>query len=365
VKITLVGPTFPFKGGVAQHTTELAKRLANDRHEVRILTWNAQYPKRLYPGRLEASEPEGMPFDRVERRLNWYNPIGWWRAGRALRGPDHLAVICMITAIQVPAYLMLVAAARRAGATPVVICHNVIPHDAGRWQQWLNGLLYRRVGPTLVHSDREAALADGLGADPIAVAELPFFFPVEIPRVVQRDAPAHRLLFFGFVRPYKGLDVLIEALARTEHDISLLAVGEFWDPIEKYRSQVERLGLSTRVTLEDRYFAADEIPGLFAGVDALVVPYRSGTGSQHPDIGHLAGVPVIASDVGDLAGAIDDEIDGVVCPPDNPAALAHAIDSLYRPGVLSAMSAAAAGPDVDAQWSTYTSALLRLADQRG
>ena len=136
MKLGIVGPTIPYKGGVAQHTTELAFRAAAAGHQVQLSSWRAQYPRRLYPGQLEVSGGEGTPFPGTRRSLAWYSPLSWYREGRRLRDRD-LVLLCLVNVLQVPAYLVIARAARAGGARVAVLCHNVVPHDASSWQLWL------------------------------------------------------------------------------------------------------------------------------------------------------------------------------------------------------------------------------------
>ena len=362
--VVLVGPTFPYKGGVSQHTTQLAFRLAEAGVDTEIVSWKSQYPKRLYPGSLEVTGGEGEPYPRTRRTLTWYNPLSWFLAARRMRRADTLVLFCLVNALQVPAYLLMALVARRGGASVALLCHNVVPHDAPRWQVRLIELLVRRIGRVLVHSEAEAEAAERFGAAQIEVAALPFFLPVR-PELSNGRGAGHELLFFGFVRRYKGLDVLIDAAARCETPVTVRAVGEFWEPIEDFRAQADGLGIGDRVHLEDRYLPSEEVASLFDGVDALVVPYRSGTGSQHPRLGHLAGVPVVATLVGDLPDQVDDGVDGRLCAPDDPAALAAAIDSLYEPGVLESMRQRILADPPEDGWEPYLDAVERLmADER-
>lgn len=354
-----MGPTFPYKGGVSQHTTQLAFRLSEAGVDTEIVSWRSQYPKRLYPGSLEVSGGEGEPFPRTRRTLTWYNPFSWWRAGRGMRSTDTLVLFCLVNALQVPAYLLMALVARRGGASVALLCHNVVPHDAPRWQLRLIEVVIGRVGRVLVHSDAEAEAAANFGARRIEVAPLPFFLPVRPEPGGDHDA-THELLFFGFVRRYKGLDVLIDAAARCDTPVTVRAVGEFWEPVEDFRAQAERLGIGDRVRLEDRYLPSEELASLFGGADALVVPYRSGTGSQHPRLGHLAGVAVVATRVGDLPDQVTDGLDGVLCAPDDAASLAAAIDALYEPGVLDAMRRQILAHPPEDGWGPYLSAVRRL-----
>jgi glycosyltransferase involved in cell wall biosynthesis len=354
VRIAIVGPTYPYKGGGAQHTTELAHRLAALGHDVVIESWRAQYPGFLYPGLQTISAPEGEPFPRVRRDLDWRRPDGWVRCGRGLRGAD-LVVITLLSSVQVPAYLGILYGLRRK--VPVVaLCHNVLPHERKPYDAPLVKALLRRADRVLAHSEEQAALARDLSPAPVAVAALPPHLPAR-GEVRATGAIRHRLLFFGMVRPYKGLDLLLRALARVP-DISLTVAGEFWGGLEETRALIAELGLGERVELRPGYVAADDVPGLFAGADALVLPYRSATASQNAWLGHEHGLPVIATRVGALADHVTDGVDGLLVAPGSEGALAEAISRFYADGEPERLRDGVKAVDPDPYWAAYASALL-------
>ena len=166
MRIALVGPTHPIKGGVAQHTTVLATRLAALGHDVQIVSWRRQYPSRLYPGTQTVSAPEFESFEPTHRVLSWNRPLGWVRAARRLRNLD-LVVFAHITQYQVAPYRTMIAALRGGRARTVVICHNVLPHERGRTDEFLVSQLLRAADRVLVHSDAQAAVAATLTSRPV------------------------------------------------------------------------------------------------------------------------------------------------------------------------------------------------------
>jgi glycosyltransferase involved in cell wall biosynthesis len=174
--------------------------------------------------------------------------------------------------------------------------------------------------------------------------------------------PRRRLLFFGLVRPYKGLDVLLRALAAGPDDVALTVAGEFWGGLADTRALVAELGLADRVELRPGYVDAAEVPALFAAADALLLPYRSATASQNVDLARLHGLPVVASRVGTLATAVHDGVDGLLVPPDDPDALAAALRRLYEPGVLAQLRDKVEPPVVDGGWERYLDAALSATD---
>ena len=293
----IIGPTVPFKGGVSQHTTELARRLSSHGADVTLLSWLRQYPKRLYPGTLEPDEPDDIPFENTERVLSWNRPDTWVRMGLRLRRQSTSNVFVGVTPFQYPLYLiMLLVAGEKARSRSVVIAHNVIPHEASSLDRLFTKLLFRAVRGVLTHSPDEKSRAEELGAD-AEYSSLPFHFPGEVWRRESRE-PTRDLLFLGFVRPYKGLDLLFEAISKIEPPVRLTVAGEFWEAEEKYVKLAEQVGITSQVTIVNRYISTAEIVNLLHAHDALVLPYRSATGSQLPQIANACGVPVVATPVG-------------------------------------------------------------------
>ncbi|MGW3766495.1 glycosyltransferase family 4 protein [Actinomadura verrucosospora] len=355
MRVAIVGPAFPYKGGGARHTTELAHRLAAAGHDVVIESWRAQYPSFLYPGQQTISEPEGEPFPGTRRRLDWRRPDGWWRTGRALSECD-LVVLVVLSTVQVPSYLGILAGLR--GRTPVVaLCHNVLPHERKPYDEPLMRRLLRKVDGVLVHTETQAELARGLTPRPVRVAEMAAHLPAAGAAAPGDGKVRRRLLFFGIVRPYKGLDVLLRALAEGPDDVALTVAGEFWGGLDETRELIRSLDLTSRVELRPGYVPAADVPGLFAAADALVLPYRTATASQNVWMAHEHGLPVIATDVGGFAAQIRDGADGLICRPDDVASLASALRRFYEPGEPERLRSGVRPVDHGPLWTAYLDAL--------
>ena len=372
MRIALVGPAHPYKGGGARHTTELAHHLAAAGHDVIIESWRAQYPSRLYPGQQTVNVPEGAPYPRTLRRLAWYRPAGWLAEGRRLR-PADLVVFVLLTPLQVPPYLAIMS---RLGRTPrtAVICHNVLPHERRPGDVPLVRALLRRADTVLTHSAAQAAQARALapGATVRAVTMPPHLpgknhgteraglsapAPAPVPRPAEPPAPV-RLLFFGIVRPYKGLDVLLRALAQAPPHVTLTVAGEFWGDITKMDNLIAELGLAGRVTLRPGYVPADQIPALFGAADALVMPYREATASQNALLAFAHGVPVITTTAGALAEPVRDGVDGLTCAPDDEKDLLRVLEEISDPRVVRRLRAGIPAVDPDRGWDGYLRVLL-------
>jgi glycosyltransferase involved in cell wall biosynthesis len=390
VRIALVGPAHPFKGGGARHTTELAHRLAARGHDVIIESWQAQYPSRLYPGQQTVDVAEGQPYRRTYRRLSWYRPDGWYAAGRRLASAD-LVVFVLLTPVQVPAYLAILAGLGRPSRRPrtTVICHNVLPHERRPGDVPLVRTLLSRVDTAVVHSAEQAAVARELASDlSIVIARMPPHLPgwpggmtprnpplqggFHPPRTPQRGdlspraplggdkppGPRLHLLFFGIVRPYKGLDVLLRAMTRAPGNLTLTVAGEFWGGTGETEKLIAELGLGDRVTLRPGYLPASGIPALFAEADALVLPYREATASQNAVLAFSHGVPVITTTAGALADLVRDGVDGLTCAPGDVADLARALTEISAPGAAGRLHAGVRAVDPEPGWAAYLTALL-------
>jgi len=357
VRIALVGPTHPIKGGVSQHTTVLARRLVDAGHDVEIVSWLRQYPERFYPGQQTVDVPEFPLFEPVSRVLCWNRPDTWIHAARSLRDRD-LVVFAHITPVQAPAYRVMLGQLRRAGIRTQVICHNVLPHESHRVDEYMVTQLLNATDRVLVHSEAQEKIARRLTGTRIVMSPIAPFIPEGFVRSQPGVGEHRRLIFFGLIRPYKGLDVLLRALARGPSGIRLRVAGEFWGGIASTQQLCRELGISDRVELRPGYVAAQEVPELFSDVDAMVLPYRSATGSQGVWTGFEFGVPVIATRAGHLADDIADGVDGLIAEPDSVESLAEVINCFYAPGVPERMRLAVQPVDPDPYWACYLTALV-------
>ena len=340
MRIALIGPAFPDQGGAARHTTELAYRLAAAGHNVIIESWRAP------------EHGAGHPYPRTYRRLGPYRPDSWISAGRRLGSAD-LVVLVLASPIQVPAYLSVMTILRRPRTA--LICHPTLPTDR------LTRTLLTRADTVIVHSATQAAQARALAADvPIVIARMPpVLHDISAERAADR-APGYRktrLLFFGAVRPDKGLDVLLTALTRTPEHVTLTVAGEFPAGQAETRELLAALGLGTRVTLRPGYVPAAGLPALFADADALVLPYRAAAGSQNVLLAFAFGVPVIATTAGALAEAIRDGVDGLTCAPGDVDDLARALRQISVPQTARLLRSGVRAPDPRPYWDAYLRAL--------
>jgi glycosyltransferase involved in cell wall biosynthesis len=274
-------------------------------------------------------------------------------------------------------------------ARTVVICHNVLPHERRPGDVPLTRALLSRADTVITHSAAQAAQARDLApAATVRTARIPPHLPTTRPQTQATEragfpAPAHtpppgpaeppaqtsppapaepsapaRLLFFGIVRPYKGLDVLLRALAQAPAEVTLTVAGEFWADTTEMDNLIGELGLADRVTLRPGYVPADEIPGLFGAADALVLPYREATASQNALLAFSHGVPVITTTAGALAEPVRDGVDGLTCAPGDTEDLLRVLKEFSDPLVARRLRAGIPAVDPDRGWDGYLRVLL-------
>jgi glycosyltransferase involved in cell wall biosynthesis len=365
MRICLIGPTYPYRGGIAHHTTLLAQHL-RAAHEVLLLSFSRQYPAWLFPGRTDR-DPSTRPLQTdAHFSLDPLNPRTWFQTMRTLRQwqPD-LVLIPFWHFYFTPVWWFLARRIARMTDRPklVFIAHNVRPHDQGAFGHRLLPFLLRTLfGPAdaiLVHSSADAAiLREILPRAEIITTLLPTFAALGVQRAAQLPVklPDDRplLLFCGLIRPYKGLDLLLDALALVQLPVHLLIAGEFWpggrEPCDK---QVRELGLTEQVTIIDEYLPDELLAACIDQADVVVLPYRSATQSAVVQIAFGRGTPVITTNVGGLPEAVQHGATGLVVPRENPTALAEAIARYFAEGLAEPFAAQIRANQERFSWAQY------------
>ncbi len=328
-RVVLIGPVLPFRGGIAQHTTRLHRALAG-LAERTTLSFSRQYPTLLFPGASDR-DPEYEEYREagVEYRIDSLNPLSWRMAmRRALAfGPDTV-ILPWWTVYWAPCFRYLARALARHGVEVVFFCHNVTDHEGAAWKTWLTRMTLRHGHRFVVHThaDRER-LERLLPGARVRVHPHPIYDQFPAPTGALRRRAPLELLFYGFVRPYKGVDLLVEAMARVAGDAHLTIAGEFWDGEQALRERITALGLEKRIELRPRYHGDAETAELFARADLVVLPYRDATGSGVIPIAYHYEKPVLVTRVGGLPEVVDDGETGFIVPPGDVDALAAAIDA--------------------------------------
>lgn len=338
MRYCIIGPTYPYRGGIAHYTTLLAKEVQQS-DDVLLISFSRQYPKWLFPGKSDKDPSQNPVQTPAEYLLDPLNPLSWWHTARRIRawGAD-VVIMQWWHPFFAPAWAFLTRLLKRPFTNLIVICHNVTPHEKGSplTQRLLPLALRLAIGKAdgyVVHSQ-----ADGLELEailPTAVytitahptyAELGKTSAVALPVALPQAVPM--ILFCGFIRPYKGVDILISALPvlLKQQAAHLVIAGEFWQNGEaQYRQQIEALGLESAVTIINHYLPDEQLGALMAQADVVVLPYRSATQSGIVQMAFGHEQPVITTNVGGLAEAVTDGKTGLVVPPEDPDELAQAL----------------------------------------
>lgn len=340
-RFALIGPTFPYRGGIAHYNTLLARHLREE-NQILLLSFSRQYPRLFFPGKSD-KDPSKRPLQtEAEYILDPLNPLSWRRTLKRLQAwqPD-VVIIPWWHPYFVPVWAALSRGIKRLPDPPklIFICHNVLPHEQGKLsQRLLPGMFRLACGQGdgfIVHSQAdERILREILPQARVQVTPLPTYAElgvadttqIELPVTLPTDRPL--LLFCGLVRPYKGLDILLEAMAIAvrERPLHLLVAGEFWQGGEtQYRRQIDRLGLNDCVTIWNEYIADEQLAACIDRCDVVVLPYRSATQSAVVQLAFGRGKPVITTNVGGLGEVVMDGRTGLVIPPENTVALAEAL----------------------------------------
>ncbi len=343
LRFCLIGPTHPYRGGIAHYTTLLAQHLRKN-HETLLISFSRQYPKWMYPGKTDR-DPSAKPLKTdAEFVLDPLNPFSWWRTIRRIREwQADVVILQWWVPFWAPAWSIISRFIKYQSNKPrvIYICHNVLPHEIGWFGKLILPWVFRvALGASdgfIVHSRYDGdVLQKYLPGTNFQVTPLPTYevlgsidngkLPAELP------VGTPLLLFCGFVRPYKGLDVLLDALPSvlSERRLHLLIAGEFWQDCKTYyRNQIDRLKLNHAVSIIDQYLPNETLAACIAKSDVIVLPYRSATQSAIIQLAFGQRRPVITTNVGGLAEVVEHGKTGLVVPPGDPQALAVAINRFF------------------------------------
>jgi glycosyltransferase involved in cell wall biosynthesis len=372
-RITLIGPVWPYRGGIALHTTLTARALRQRGYPLQVISFRRQYPQWLYPGATDRDQSQEAIKTEAKYLLDPLSPLSWTRTAKAIAAsqPDLVAIQWWTTFWSLP-YAVLARLLRRKGCRLAYIIHNVLPHEAKPWDRWLARLALSPAQAFIVHTEAEKArLLDLLPGCDARVTPLPILgvFSGQAPdqaearRALSLPSEEPILLFFGFVRPYKGLGVLLQALGilRQQGVRPYLAIaGEFWHDKQAYLEQIERLGLGDQVRVEDRYIPNEELGLWFSAADAAVAPYIEGT-TQSAVASLLMGfgLPLILSEQV-AQGVRETNLHNLIVVPTGDAdALARAIGGFIERAPAGLAPRQPASDDL----GEYTAALVDLAEK--
>ncbi|WP_310392315.1 glycosyltransferase [Hymenobacter sp.] len=374
MRVVIIGPAYPLRGGLATYNERLARAFAEAGDEVRIVTFSLQYPDFLFPGQTQFST-EAPPADvAIEVSLNSVNPLSWLRVGQRLRAerPD-VVVFRFWLPFMGPALGTVARLVRGNGHTRVVaITDNVIPHEKRPGDGPLTRYFLSACDGFVAMS--RSVLGDlrrlGFGRKPALYRPHPLYdnFGSIKPKSVARAAlglpdTTGYLLFFGFIRAYKGLDIMLEALADkrlAELPIKLIIAGEFYEDAAPYEELIRRHQLEDRIVRATDFIPNEKVVDYFCAADLIVQPYKNATQSGVSQIAYHFERPMLVTDVGGLAELIPDGVVGYVVPP-TAQAIADAVVDFYANQREAAFTAGVRAEKTKFSWPAMVAALKEVA----
>lgn len=327
MKCIILGTAYPYRGGLAAFNERLSKEFTSQGHDTSILTFTLQYPSFLFPGKTQYSDSPAPTDIKIQRKVNAINPFNWWSVGKYIkeRQPDILIIKYWLP-FMAPCFATIARTAKQNGVTKVIcIADNIIPHEPKFYDHTFTRYFIKQMDAFVVMS--ASVLKDLASFDRKklrATTPHPLFDNFG-EKIAKQDACAHLqldpakkyILFFGFIREYKGLDILLEAFCSDAlpDETELIIAGEFYTDRSPYIEMIPE-EYENRIHWFDSFIADEEVKYFFCAADLVVQPYKHATQSGVTQIAYHFEVPMIVTHVGGLAEMVPDNVVGYVVEPD-------------------------------------------------
>lgn len=343
-KVFIIGPAHPLRGGLATFDHRLAKEFMSRGDDCTIYSYSLQYPSVFFPGTSQYTDdpaPEGLKIVSV---INSVNPLNWISVGAKLKKlrPDIIVVRYWLPFMG-PALGTILRRVKKNKHTRIIcIADNISPHEKRPGDIAFTKYFIKSIHAFIAMSEKVLDdLRDLESIKPATLVHHPLYdnFGDIIPKIEARQKlnigkDARVILFFGFIRRYKGLDILLNAMAdkRIKHaHIKLLIAGEFYEDEKSYREQIKKLDIEDRLILKTGFIRDEEVKYYLSAADAVIQPYRNATQSGVTPLAYHFEKPMIVSNVGGLPSLVPHEKVGLVAEP-NPTSIADAILRFYELG---------------------------------
>lgn len=336
MKIVIVGPAHPYRGGIALFNERLAKAYLDKGAEVELVTFTLQYPSFLFPGKTQYSDTTAPKNLKIHRWINSVNPLSWFSVARKIKSLNPDLVIVAYWLPFMAASLGTIAKRLKQSCKVIALTHNMLPHEPRIGDKQLSNYFVKSVHGFLTLSDSVANDIKTFSSKPVKVTYHPLYdnFGESISKEtaiknLQLDTDYRYLLFFGIVRKYKGLDVLLESIPLIKDEkVKIIVAGEFYDDEAPYLSLIEKNELKNKVIFKNQFIADEDVVNYFCACDMVVQPYKTATQSGVTQIAYHFSKPMLVTNVGGLAEMVPHNKVGysVEC---NPKSVANSINDFF------------------------------------
>jgi glycosyltransferase involved in cell wall biosynthesis len=378
-KIIILGPAHPLRpGGITTFNERLCRAFSESGHDCSIWSFSLQYPSFLFPGSSQFTDAPAPTGITIRTLINSVNPLNWWKVGRLLKKekPDVVVVRYWIPFMGACLGTILRFAKGNKHTRIVCIADNVIPHEKRPGDSLLTKYFIAPVDAFVVMSEQVMKDLRSFTQKPAQLLPHPLYdnFGAKVEKLAARKTLAEKfniqidnatplLVFFGLIRQYKGLDMLLEAMALLEKkNIQLLIAGEFYEDKQPYLNLIQNKQLEKLVHLHASFIDEADVKYFICAADCIIQPYRSATQSGVTPVAYHFEIPMIVTNVGGLAQMVPDGKAGIVCEPDI-ASIASGINRFFdkpegsfREGLLHEKQ--------KLSWPAFTRGILQLADTR-
>ena len=369
----IVGPAFPLRGGIADFNEALCRAMNEEGIKTSIVSFYLQYPGILFPGKSQTTSGNPPEDIQIHSLISSINPLSWFHAAAFIKEakPDFIIIRYWLPFMS-PALSTIARQVKKAGIKVIAITDNVIPHEKRPGDQSLTKYFINSCDAFVAMSQ---TVVDDLkkftSTKPVTFSPHPIYdiFGNGISKDVARknlgiDSNQRVILFFGFVRPYKGLDLLLKAMAMDEVrnlKITLIVAGEFYGDEKLYRDMVSELKISDSIRFHSSYIPKEDVKNYFCAADVVVQPYKSATQSGITQIAYHFERPMIVTDVGGLSEIVPDGKAGYVVNVD-PNDIARRIADFYNQNKEQEFSAETKIEKERFSWKAFVNSLLKLVN---
>ncbi|MCQ2283042.1 MAG: glycosyltransferase [Bacteroidales bacterium] len=342
MNIIIIGTAHPYRGGLAAFNERLADQFVKEGHQVEMYTFTLQYPGFLFPGKTQYTDAPSPQNLVIKRRINSCNPLNWIAVGNEIRKKKpHLVVMAYWMSFMAPCFGTIARQIKKNGTTRVVgLVHNMIPHEPnildklfpGYFVNAMDGFttLSESVAKDIEHFDH-LSKPKSWAPHPIYDHYGPLISKEEARLKLGLQKEGKYVLFFGFIRDYKGLDLLIDAfgdLRLQDNGVKLLVAGEFYGDPQPYLDRIRSLDISDIVLLHNDYIPDEKVNLYFRACDIVAQPYKTATQSGVTQVAFHFEKPMLVTNVGGLPEIVPDGKIGYVVNPDSQS-IADALVAYY------------------------------------